>query len=561
MPEIHKTTLSSTTILHMTSKMQTNSKQLSGFAKYLVEQNLLEYTTIKELITSTLNNNETLITKLIANNSLDGTDLARAIADYFSIPFVDLKQLQHSQLSLDLLQPQLIQKYRILPLAKTNDQLQLALADPTNSTILNTIKFHTTLNINPVVVAYDQLAQVIEKVLPAKKYNPLADEDAPIIKFIDQVLNDAITKHASDIHFEPYEECCRIRFRIDGLLYEITKTESLLGPRFSARLKIMANLDIAEKRLPQDGRFTLKLATNQNQDCRLSVCPTMFGEKLVVRILNPINTSLNIKHLGFSEKEQRLFCKYIQMPQGLILVTGPTGSGKTITLYTALNILNQPTKNISTVEDPVEINLHGINQVEINHKTGLSFATALRTFLRQDPDIIMIGEIRDLETAEIAIKAAHTGHLVLATLHTNSAAASLIRLLNMGVPAFNLASAISLIIAQRLVRKLCARCKQTQILPKAVLAANNLEENTITYTALGCQQCNQGYHERMAIFEMLPITPTISELIMQHCNLSAIEKQMHMLDLPTLHSAALNKIRTGITSLEEINRAIMARAN
>ncbi|CAL7960531.1 hypothetical protein GAMM_160101 [Gammaproteobacteria bacterium] len=272
--------------------MQINSKQPSGFAKYLVEQNLMEYTIIKELITPTLNNNETLITKLIANNSLDGTDLARAIADYFSIPFIDLKQLQHSQLSLDLLQPQLIQKYRVLPLAKTNDQLQLALADPTNSAILNTIRFHTALNINPVVVAYDQLAQVIEKVLPAKKYNPLADEDAPIIKFIDQILNDAIIKHASDIHFEPYEECCRIRFRVDGLLYEITKTESLFGPRFSARLKIMANLDIAEKRLPQDGRFTLKLATNQNQDCRLSVCPTMFGEKLVVRILNPINISL-----------------------------------------------------------------------------------------------------------------------------------------------------------------------------------------------------------------------------------------------------------------------------
>ncbi|MEI8055198.1 MAG: ATPase, T2SS/T4P/T4SS family [bacterium] len=538
--------------------MQTSSKQLSGFANYLVEQNLLEHTTIKELITLPLNNNETLITKLIANNSLDGTDLAHAIADYFSIPFVDLKQLQHAQLSQDLLQPWLIQKYRVLPLAKTNDQLQLALADPTNSTILNTVKFHTTLHINPAVVAYDQLTQVIEKNFPTKKYIPSANEDAPIIKFIDQILNDAITEHASDIHFEPYEECYRIRFRIDGLLYEVAKTESLLGPRFSARLKIMANLDIAEKRLPQDGRFTLKLATNQNQDCRLSVCPTMFGEKLVVRILNPINISLNIKHLGFSEKEQQLFCKHIQMPHGLILVTGPTGSGKTITLYTALNILNQPTKNISTVEDPVEISLCGINQVEVNHKVGLSFTTALRTFLRQDPDIIMIGEIRDLETAEIAIKAAHTGHLVLATLHTNSAAASLTRLLNMGVPAFNLASAISLIIAQRLVRKLCTRCKQPQILPKAILDTNNLEENTVLYTAIGCQQCNHGYHERMAIFEMLPITPTISELIMQQCNLNTIEKQMHMLDLPTLRSAALNKVRAGITSLGEVNRVIMA---
>lgn len=536
--------------------MQTNSK-LSGFAKYLVEQNLLGDTTIKKLITPTFNNNETLIAKLITNNLLGGTDLARAIANYFSIPFVDLKQLQHSQLPLDSLQPQLIQKYRILPLAKTSDQLQLALADPTDSTVLNTIKFHTTLNINPVVVAYDQLAQIIEKVLPTKKYVSFASEDTPIIKFIDQILNDAIIKHASDIHFEPYEECYRIRFRIDGLLYEITKTESSLGPRFSTRLKIMANLDIAEKRLPQDGRFTLKLATNQNQDCRLSVCPTMFGEKLVVRILNPINTSLSLKHLDFSEKEQRLFCKHIQMPQGLILVTGPTGSGKTITLYTALNILNHPTKNISTIEDPVEINLHGINQVEVNHKTGLSFATALRTFLRQDPDIIMIGEIRDLETAEIAIKAAHTGHLVLATLHTNSAAASINRLLNMGVAAFNLASAISLVIAQRLVRKLCKHCKQPQVLPKEVLTANDLEKNINIYTAIGCEHCNQGYHERTAIFEMLPVTPTISELIMQHCNLTTIEKQMQALGLPTLRAAALNKVRSGITSLEETNRVVI----
>lgn len=384
-----------------------------------------------------------------------------------------------------------------------------------------------------------------------------ANEDTSIIKFIDQILNDAIAKHASDVHFEPYEECCRIRFRIDGLLYEITKTEKLLGPRFSARLKIMANLDIAEKRLPQDGRFTLKLATKQNQDCRLSICPTMFGEKLVVRILNPINTSLNIEHLGFNEKEQQLFCKHIQTPQGLILVTGPTGSGKTITLYTALNILNQPTKNISTIEDPVEINLHGINQVEVNHKTGLGFAKTLRTFLRQDPDIIMIGEIRDLETAEIAIKAAHTGHLVLATLHTNSALASLTRLLNIGVPAFNLATAISLIVAQRLVRKLCVHCKQPQVLPKAALAENNLEENTIPYTARGCEHCNQGYYERMAVFEMLPITATISELIMQHCDLGTIEKRMRMLNIPTLRAAALNKVQAGITSLEEVNRVII----
>lgn len=383
-----------------------------------------------------------------------------------------------------------------------------------------------------------------------------ANDDAAIIKFIDQIINDAISKRASDIHFEPYEDFCRVRLRIDGMLCEITKTEISLAPRFSARLKIMANLDIAEKRLPQDGRFSFKLAANQKQDCRLSTCPTMFGEKLVIRILNPINVALEIKQLGFDEKEQLLFCKYIHMPQGLILVTGPTGSGKTLTLYTALNVLNQSTKNISTVEDPVEINLEGINQVEINHKTGLSFSVALRTFLRQDPDIIMIGEIRDLETAEIAIKAAHTGHLVLATLHTNSAAASLIRLLNMGIPVFNLATVLSLVVAQRLIRKLCVHCKQLQILPADVLAENKLEEHTNLYAPRGCEHCNQGYQGRVAVFEMLPIAPPISELVMRHCDIREIEKQMHRFNIPLLRAAALHKVRAGVTSLEEVNRVV-----
>jgi type IV pilus assembly protein PilB len=387
-------------------------------------------------------------------------------------------------------------------------------------------------------------------------FKGFADKDIPIIKFIDQILSDAIEKHSSDVHFEPYEEFYRIRFRIDGLLYDITKTEISLGKRFSARLKIMANLDIAEKRLPQDGRFTLKLVNDQKQDCRLSVCPTMFGEKLVVRILNPINASLNIEHLGFDEKARQLFDKYIQQPQGLILVTGPTGSGKTITLYTALNILNQSTKNIFTVEDPVEINLHGINQVEINYKTGLDFVTALRAFLRQDPDVIMIGEIRDVETAQIAIKAAHTGHLVLATLHTNSAATSVTRLLSMGIPAFDLASSLSLVVAQRLVRKLCVHCKQQQNLPEKVLVENGLEANAVVYTAEGCERCNQGYRGREAVFEMLPITPAISDLIMQHSNVAKIEKQMRLLNIPTLREAALIKVKNGITTLEEINRVV-----
>lgn len=384
----------------------------------------------------------------------------------------------------------------------------------------------------------------------------LVEQDTSIIKYLDQILNKAINKLASDIHFEPYNEHYRIRFRVDGLLYEITKINSVLGQRLSSRLKIMANLNIAEKRLPQDGRFTLKLANQQNYDCRLSTCPTLFGEKLVVRILNPSNVTPDIKFLGFDEKELKIFHKHIKLPHGMILVTGPTGSGKTITLYTAINILNQETKNISTAEDPIEINLDGINQVEINHKIGLDFATILRAFLRQDPDIIMIGEIRDLETAEIAIKAAHTGHLVLATLHTNSAIASLTRLLNMGIPSFNLATALKLIIAQRLVRKLCPNCKQLQTLPPNALIENNLEVNTKTFIAHGCKNCNYGYHSRIAIFEMLEITPNMSDLIMKHRDIGEVEKYLQLSNHQTLRAAALNKVKLGITSLEEINRVI-----
>lgn len=357
-----------------------------------------------------------------------------------------------------------------------------------------------------------------------------------LINFVDQVLRDAVSYHASDIHFEPYDECYRIRFRIDGLLSEVRKISKEFGLRLSTRFKVMANLDIAERRLPQDGRFTW-ISADLVRDCRLSVCPTLFGEKLVVRILNPTNAPLNLEYLGLNAREQSIFCKYIHMPQGLVLVTGPTGSGKTLTLYTVLNILNETAKNISTVEDPIEISLYGINQVEVNNKIGLDFAKVLRAFLRQDPDVIMIGEIRDLETAQIAIRAAYTGHLVLATLHTNSAISSLIRLLNMGIPAFDLSSAVSLIIAQRLVRKLCMYCKRQD--------------------GLGCEYCNNGYSGRMAIFEMLPIVPVISEIILSGCSQADIEKQMQILDMPVLYEKALKLVSDGVINLEEVNRVVV----
>ena len=423
------------------------------------------------------------------------------------------------------------------------------------------------------------------------------DYELSVTNFINKILCDAIAKGASDIHFEPYAESYRLRFRIDGLLYENMKIQNTFGVRLNSCLKIMAKLDIAEKRRPQDGRFIFKTHSQKHYDCRLSVCPTMFGEKLVVRILNSINASLKIEDLELREEEQRLLLELLQITQGLILITGPTGSGKTLTLYTALNILNETTKNISTVEDPVEIYLHGINQVEINHKTGLDFATVLRAFLRQDPDIIMIGEIRDLETAEIAVKAALTGHLVLATLHTNSAVSSITRLLNMGVDKLNLAAALKLVIAQRLIRKLCVYCKQPKMFSAGVLSENNLNflaasfedkimgdyqggeaelsplgkpgvhtpgavkklilpDNIVFYRSIGCDKCTCGYHKRSAVFEMLPITPVIAEMVIKQCSEFEFKQQLKKSNFTTLYESALCKVREGVTSLEEIHRVI-----
>ncbi|MCL5260666.1 MAG: Flp pilus assembly complex ATPase component TadA [Gammaproteobacteria bacterium] len=362
-------------------------------------------------------------------------------------------------------------------------------------------------------------------------------EENSVAKFANQILEDGITKSASDIHFEPYENHSRIRFRIDGILYEQAKVEKALTPRLNTRLKIMAGLNIAEKRLPQDGRFTFHNPQKQKYDCRISSCPTMFGEKIVIRILNSKNSVLSIEQLGLDIDQQKIFQEKIFAPQGMILVTGPTGSGKTVTLYTALNQLNSANKNISTAEDPVEIILPGINQVEINHKIGLTFASALKAFLRQDPDIIMLGEIRDLETAQIAIQAAHTGHLVLATLHTNNRAESINRLLNMGVKAYNIATSLTLIIAQRLVRKLCKHC-----------LGQNLET--------GCTYCQDGYSGRLGIFELLPITKTISKLIFENASTLAIEKEAQLIGMETLKQIALKKAKLGLTNSAEINRVI-----
>jgi type IV pilus assembly protein PilB len=391
--------------------------------------------------------------------------------------------------------------------------------------------------------------------------NLIDQENLSITSQVEEILKSAIALEASDIHIEPYAEFSRLRFRIDGMLNEITKIKTAFGQRLITRLKILARLDIAEKRLPQDGRFTLNVDNKQIYDLRLSTCPTMFGEKAAVRILNPQNAALAIDSLGLDIAQKNQFQKYIHRPQGMILVTGPTGSGKTNTLYTILKILNKTTKNISSAEDPVEIVLHGINQVEINPKIGLTFATVLRTFLRQDPDILMVGEIRDLETAQIAIKAAQTGHLVLSTLHTNNATESITRLLNMGISAFNLASTISLVVAQRLLRILCEHCKKTNAIPVTTLVDEGLKpcvevKNVITFSAIGCTKCSKGYKGRVGIFEFLPISKLINNLILQQATAREIEAAAHLEGMQTMRESALKKVAQSITSLEEVNRVL-----
>ncbi|MBP9643718.1 MAG: type IV-A pilus assembly ATPase PilB, partial [Budvicia sp.] len=386
-----------------------------------------------------------------------------------------------------------------------------------------------------------------------------SEDDAPIVKYINKVLLDAVRKGASDLHFEPYEKKYRIRFRIDGILYEVATPPVNLSSRFSARLKVMARLDIAERRLPQDGRIKLKLAKNRSIDLRVSTLPTMWGEKVVLRILDSSAASLNIEMLGFDDKQKKLYLNTLAKPQGMILVTGPTGSGKTVSLYTGLNILNTNECNISTAEDPVEINLPGINQVQINPKAGLTFAGALRSFLRQDPDVVMVGEIRDLETAEIAIKAAQTGHLVLSTLHTNSSAETLTRLLNMGVPAFNVASSVTLIMAQRLARRLCPHCKQPHHIPDNELLEMGYTHDEVTagitlYKPIGCSECSNGYKGRVGIYEMMPMSENIANLIMEGGNSLQIAQIAIKEGMMTLYRSGLEKARIGVTSLAEVNR-------
>ncbi|NYR12030.1 type IV-A pilus assembly ATPase PilB [Pseudoalteromonas sp. MIP2626] len=520
--------------------------------------------------------------ELIAKcGKIDSKDLAAQCIDLFRVPFFDLKDFNTALISPELVKEKLIRKHHILPLVQKGRKVYIAASDPTDYGAFENFEFSTGLSCEVVVVDYIQLDKKIEQLLDATGSLNLSDDefkefaeldadiqkdttkdddkdDAPIIVYINKILMDAIKKGASDLHFEPYEHKYRIRFRIDGILHEVASPPNSLATKLSARIKVMSRLDIAEKRKPQDGRIKLKITERKSIDFRVSTMPTLWGEKIVMRILDSSSAMLGIDVLGYEPEQKKLYLDALEQPQGMILVTGPTGSGKTVSLYTGLNILNQPERNISTAEDPVEINLEGVNQVQINIKADMTFANALRAFLRQDPDVVMVGEIRDLETAEISIKAAQTGHLVLSTLHTNSAPETITRLLNMGVPAYNVASSISLIIAQRLARRLCPKCKTPENLPSEELLRQGFSQQQISemtlYAPKGCENCTDGYKGRVGIYEVMKITPEIAQIIMRGGNSLEIAEVSLKAGFNNLRLSGIRKAADGMTSLAEINR-------
>ncbi|MEP4546531.1 MAG: type IV-A pilus assembly ATPase PilB [Saccharospirillum sp.] len=557
---------------------------LGGLAKRLVRDDLINE---DEALTATQNSEKekkSLVAYLVETDLVSAQQLANVASEEFGTPIFDLTAFDLEALPRDLIANNLLQAHHVIPLIKRGNRLFIGVSDPTNLIAIDEIKFHTGLSVEAVLVEEDKLNLALEALLDdsSDAFGDLGDDeglddldvvdtkkeddanvadgadDAPVVRFINQMLLSAIKKGASDLHFEPYEKSYRVRFRVDGVLQNIAKPPIGLGPKLSARLKIMSNLDISERRVPQDGRIKLKISKTKSIDFRVNTLPTLFGEKIVLRILDSAAAKMGIDALGYEDDQKDLYMTALSKPQGMILVTGPTGSGKTVSLYTGLNILNQEGTNISTAEDPVEINLDGINQVNVNNKVGLDFAAALRSFLRQDPDIIMVGEIRDLETASIAIKAAQTGHMVLSTLHTNSAAETLTRMLNMGVPSFNLATTVNLIIAQRLARRLCSNCKQPADLPVDVLMKEGFTDEMVktstVYKPVGCGNCNKGYKGRVGIYEVVRITPAISRIIMEEGNSIDLSKAFAEEGFNSLRKSGLIKVAKGITSLEEVNR-------
>ncbi len=562
-------------------------EKLQGISQTLVMEKLLTKEEALAHQAEAKSNQHTMVHHLVEKKILSALDVALLASRDFGVPLFDLNQFDKECIPEKLVSDKLIQRHSSLPLFKRGENLFVAIDDPSKQTSLKEIQFHTGLNTTPIIVESDKLYEWIEDVLNKKANEELGDylddssdldsleissdddldekeddggkDDAPIVRFVHKILLDAVKRGASDIHFEPYEKSYRIRFRSDGILMEAANPPISLARRITARVKVMSCLDISERRVPQDGRFRMKISRTRSIDFRVSTCPTIGGEKVVMRILDPTAATVGVDGLGFNELQKSHFTRCIYEPQGMVLVTGPTGSGKTVTLYTGLNMLNTMEKNISTAEDPVELKVTGINQVNMNVKAGLTFAASLRSFLRQDPDIIMVGEIRDLETAEIAIKAAQTGHMVLSTLHTNSAAETLTRLVNMGVPPFNIAGSVSLIIAQRLARRLCESCKkESEEVPEEALLdmgfkQEDIQEMTI-YEGVGCDHCNNGYKGRVGLFEVLPVTKEIGQIIMEGGNSLDIENMARTQGMTTIREAGLRQVKDGVSSLEEINR-------
>jgi type IV pilus assembly protein PilB len=536
----------------------------------------------EELVKQSRDKKTSFIGSVIASGAVSPGDLAHTLSTALALPLLDLSAVDAQRLPRGVIDPKLAAQYQVVVLGKRANRIFVAGADPTDQEAVERIKFATQLSPEWVIVEHDKLAKVLESngvsatetmealtsgdfefdvtddvTAPTDTQEVTSDvEDAPVVRFLQKMLIDAINMRASDLHFEPYEYHYRVRFRIDGELREITQPPLAIKDKLSSRIKVISRLDIAEKRVPQDGRMKLKFGAKAI-DFRVSTLPTLFGEKIVIRILDPSSAKVGIEALGYEKIEKDRLLKIIQRPYGMVLVTGPTGSGKTVSLYTCLNILNQPGVNISTVEDPAEINLPGVNQVNVNDKAGLTFAAALKSFLRQDPDIIMVGEIRDLETADIAIKAAQTGHMVMSTLHTNDAPTTLTRLLNMGVAPFNIASSILLITAQRLARRLCENCKAPADYPreallKAGFKAEDLDGNWKPYRAVGCSACTNGYKGRVGIYQVMPISEEIQKIILSEGTAMDIASQAQRENVRDLRQSGLIKVRAGMTTLEEV---------
>ncbi len=566
--------------------MASQAAKLSGLARKLVNDKLIDKDGAEDAALQAADNDLPLVSYLVQSDLISASAIANSAAQEFGTPLIDLEAVDPEAIPSQIISERLIRTHHAIPLYHRGNRLFVAVSDPTNRQALADIQFQTGISTEEVLVEEDKLSAFINRVLESEEDTSFADfgdedidldlesisvdgaeeedtkasvaDDTPVVRFINKMLLDAIRMGSSDLHFEPFEKSYRVRFRTDGVLHEVASPPNNLAPRIAARIKVMSQMDISERRVPQDGRIKLKVSKSKAIDFRVNTLPVLFGEKIVLRILDPGQAKVGVDALGYEDDQKKLYMEALKKPQGMFVVTGPTGSGKTVSLYTGLQILNTPELNISTAEDPVEINLDGINQCPVNAKVGLDFSKALRSFLRQDPDIIMVGEIRDLETAEISIKAAQTGHMVMSTLHTNSAPETITRLRNMGVPAFNLATSLNLIIAQRLARRLCS-CKEKLNIPAGALLEKGFSQEDVDqgleiYGPKGCDKCTAGYKGRVGIFEVVKITPPISKIIMEDGNSLEIAKECKEQGFNTIFESALIKVKAGLTSLDEVDR-------